>query len=413
MVTASLKESKYVRSVAYDRLIKLICFCIVGTMLVAGLWPFHSPLNRARWLRDGNGLEFSQNSAIRSAESFHNVGGHSGESLEIWLEPSSSLDTNTILSFDNSKHAARSFFLRQYKDELIAVIPYVDDMGAARMRELAVVRAATGKTSMFVTITIGERDVTFYLNGVLKARFEKAATSVDNLTGRLVVGDEPAGRGSWQGKVLGLAMYRSLLSPEEVMAHYTGWTTRGQPTISGDESPFALYTFDEGSGQVVHNKVISASNLIIPRRYFALHPIFLASVADDYHPLWGYWQDVLVNVTGFIPLGICFFILWSEVWAVSSPILWTMLTGFLLSFTIEGLQVFLPTRHSSTTDLITNTVGTAIGILICHISLAQRVLSWLREGFEIGREPGQRVVRSHETASPALMRPSESEKISA
>jgi VanZ family protein len=413
MVTASPKDTKCVISVTYSGLIKLISACVVGTMLVAGLWPFHPPLNQVRWLREGNGLEFSQDSAIRSAESFHSVSGYGSESLEIWLVPSSSLDTNTILSFDNSKHAGHSFFFRQYKDELIAVLPYVDNSGGTRMRELAVGSAATGEKSVFVTITIGEHDVTVYLDGVFKARFEKPTTSVDNLTGRLVVGDEAAGRGSWRGKVLGLAMYRRLLSPEQVMEHYTGWTTGGQPAISGGESPFALYTFDEGRGEVAHNKVFSASNLIIPSRYFALHPIFLASVADDYQLTWEYWQDVVVNVIGFVPLGICFFILWSEVWTFSYPILWTILTGFLVSFTIEGLQVFLPTRHSSTTDLITNTVGTAIGVLICRFSLAQRALSRVRERFEISRGSGPRTVLGQEHASLALMRPSEGEKISA
>lgn len=89
--------------------------------------------------------------------------------------------------------------------------------------------------------------------------------------------------------------------------------------------------------------------------------------------------DLLVNVLAYVPLGAML--------AVGSGyrltrLLPAILLGALFSLTIETLQSCMPGRVSSWTDLLTNTLGTAIGAFLPAI--AGRVSS----GLGAGRVPG-------------------------
>jgi glycopeptide antibiotics resistance protein len=94
-----------------------------------------------------------------------------------------------------------------------------------------------------------------------------------------------------------------------------------------------------------------------------LNEQFLESPWSEFHPEWGYWKNVGINIAGFVPLGFFFLALFSSVPKLRRPVLVTVVLGFTVSLTIEVLQAFLPTRDSGMTDLITNTLGAAIGVL--------------------------------------------------
>lgn len=360
----------------FAKVIKMLFMCIVCILLIAGLWPFHSPKNHVEWLESTNGLRFSRHSSIVSAAAFHTGAKqeNDAESIELWVVPSSLRSTNTIVSLDESDHPGNEFQLRQYKDALVVRHYYIDSFGVARTEWLAVSKAVREQTPVLVTVTLGKQATSIYLDGVLREAFATRGASTNNLTGRLLVANSPQTNDSWPGQILGLAMYRSRLTPTQVTGHYDSWRKGGHPILGENEIPVALYLFDEHKGNLVRNQLDQATSLIIPESYFVLHPQFLASIRRDYQPTWTYWENIGTNVAGFVPFGFIAAIYFSEVFPIKRSAATTVCMGFLISLTIEILQVFLPTRSSGSTDLVTNTLGTGIGVVILRTRLSQRLL---------------------------------------
>src|SRR5271165_5687134 len=79
----------------------LACLGVLCGILVACLWPFHSPTNDVTWLEGENGLRFGQHGTVLSASklTIGAAGEQSSCSLEIWLQPGLTPDSNTFLSF--------------------------------------------------------------------------------------------------------------------------------------------------------------------------------------------------------------------------------------------------------------------------------------------------------------------------
>jgi len=86
--------------------ISVLClFTLCGT-LVAGLWPFHSPTNEVSWVENENALRFGDHGTALSSRTFV-FGSYGGPScsLEVWLEPSLTWATGSILTFYGSLNA--------------------------------------------------------------------------------------------------------------------------------------------------------------------------------------------------------------------------------------------------------------------------------------------------------------------
>jgi hypothetical protein len=169
---------------------------------------------------------------------------------------------------------------------------------------------------------------------------------------------------AWSGELKGLVIYDRELNGTEVARSPADWSSASRPDSLESDAVVARYLFDEGKGRVVRNQVDSATKLLIPERFFVLHPQFLERPWDEFQSSWGYWKDVGINIFGFVPMGFFFCAYFSAIRKIRRAALLTVALGFAVSLTIEISQSFLPTRDSGMTDLITNTFGTALGAVL-------------------------------------------------
>jgi VanZ family protein len=72
-------------------------------------------------------------------------------------------------------------------------------------------------------------------------------------------------------------------------------------------------------------------------------------------------RDVILNVIGYVPLGLAAFLALRRGHSRGFAAGGALALGYLLSLGMELLQVYLPGRVSSILDVLTNTLGTALG----------------------------------------------------
>jgi hypothetical protein len=302
-------------------------------------------------------------------------------SLEIWSQPGLISDTNTILAFYTSGDLVPFSMHQSIRDLLLK-------------REIRGQPPSTHEVSMnvddvfnqdreaFITITSSANETSVFLDGHFLKSDPHFGLSSKDFTGLLVVANSPVTNDSWSGQLRGLAMFNRELTAAEILRHYDSWTKTGRPDISKNEQLTTLYLFDQHTGTVIRNEVVSAPDLYIPDHYLIVHETFLQWPWNEFHSDWGYYKDVLINIGGFVPLGFCVCAYIFLFRRVGWPIIVTVILGGMLSLTIEVLQGFMPTRDSSCTDLIMNTLGTAIGAMTSSSKFARAIFTKL--GIERG-----------------------------
>ena len=343
----------------------MVFVATLAATLVAGLWPFSAPANDAQWVAGTNAIQFGENGTALSGEGLRLGEVHSC-SVEVQLAPALLWTTGTPLAFYDSVTKREFSIIQDYADLLLRLADESDDgtIGPRFFR----IRDVFRNPGFLLTLTSDGTKTSVYVDGHLAANSPNFGLTGDDLSGRIILGNSARRDDSWEGKIGGLAVYGAALAPQQVEQHAREWRSGHEPIAVDADRLAALYLFREGSGRVIHESRGAGPDLGIPPKFTTIDHLRFQRVASEMQADGSYAKDAAINVAGFIPLGFISVLFFDRLstrrWAATAAVL----LGVVTSVAIEYFQSYLPTRYSGVTDIITNSLGTCLGVLVYWIA---------------------------------------------
>ena len=345
---------------------------VSAIMVAAGFWPFHFfQENNVHRIQEGKGLRFTNPGIAFIRFPTDNNPSPLIPARPITVEfmvipaeePSRSVPQ--LLTFCDAEGNQLLAF-GQWKSELIirSTTP------GQRRRKVYSETGASGvlkkQSPSHVTIVSHGGDVVIYAGGKFaKERRDFPLLRRGDVSPNLiVVGNSSTGKNPWKGDLLYLAIHDRALSPKEIAERYSRLEDRGIPEEDSGAMPLMEYTFEERGGDVARNRAGGRFPLSIPRLFRPIKMTLLALPEPKDLFTRSNIIDVFINIFGFIPFGILVTALLKTKLGDRGTfrvLFLLILAGGVFSLSIEILQLFLPNRHSSLLDLITNVLGTLIG----------------------------------------------------
>jgi hypothetical protein len=357
--------------------IKALFIAAVIAVLVATLWP-GDPFTRngVTWLQGIRGLKFESPGLVVSKEYLKPAETQATESysVELLVRPANR-QSSTILAFYNDARPTQ-LLIGQDGERLLVTHDTGIQSDRTKTIEFHADHVFRPGRLVLVTISSGPSGTVVYLDGKTAGYFPLFKFSRSEMSGQIVLGTPPSMYEPWSGELRGLAIYSKELTVRDALQHYRGWMDSSAPhDIDG---AIARYAFAEAAGREIRDDVPSGPNLEVPAIFSVPHKAFLRSAKKEFKASWRYAKDVAVNIAGFVPLGLiaCAYLPWTK--SRWKAILIATVACGVLSFVIEVLQYYLPRRFSGTTDIITNTLGAAVGAAIMQASLVRHVLKKLK-----------------------------------
>ena len=354
------------------KLLNFVCLSILIIILMAGLWPFNvNPPNRVHWLPADPGIRIDGPGHLYGPGYLWQEVYNTPFTLELWLRPAQEPNNRLphILSYWDGQRQ-EVFLLGQWKDALAIRIRTQNLKASRGYRERGCERILLKDQDVFLTLTSSRKETVIYYQGrpvkeipgffLLEDRGQNPGT--------VILGNSADGRHFWKGRVFGLAFYDRALSADEIAQNCSHWWMKDYQKLNSIPGLLALYPFAEGKGPWAADFTGQAGPFFIPDSFSPLKNMILEWPSREYMKRMSFYEDLAINVLGFIPLGF-FFPLWliftTRLNSRKAFVL-TFLIGSLVSLGIELAQVYLPGRDSSASDLVCNMVGTLIGLALLH-----------------------------------------------
>src|ERR1700737_85334 len=377
---------------AADLPLPFACILVVSTLFAAGLLAFNPfPRNQVAWLDTGRGLQFGDHGVVISKQSFQlsRLNRKSFCTLAIRVQPAAFPNgSGTLLGLYTPEDPSQ-FRLMQWGDVLLIRKDYRDAEKHLKTAEVDLDHAFQAGEPVSFTITSNPDGSVAYRNGIRSAGITRMGLSCADFAGQLVLGDSAVLDNSWRGNILDLVIYDRELTPKEIASEYASWNAdQTIQELARDEHVVAHYSFTEGSGRNVHGQPGSAPDLYISETFKVPHKKMLMWPWEE-SPDKLTLRDLSINIFGFVPFGFVFAAYLILNRNVAHATMVTILSGAAISLTIEILQEYIPGRDSGILDVITNTFGTFLGVLLFSWAPMQGLTRKLLDFFRSGEQPLQ------------------------
>jgi len=345
-----------------DQYAGLACILILIGFGWAGLSPFDpSPNNGVSWVGSGGGLRLSRGSVLGPSAEI--VDPMAGCSFEVWMRPGRGRRRSTVIEFFDER-AANRLAIGQVDDRKLSLIQ-------ARPSSFVLKRidhiARPEQSTLLITVTSDGSQTHVYVDGVLVRTLSDIQFLAADCANRFVLGTGAGSDNVWRGELLGMAIFFEDLTPSQILTHYEEWEAHAKDVSVGGPDPraSALYLFDDNSGSIVSDHSGMGRHLSIPPSFVLPKASFLGMLSWQEIRANGLdWPDVGINVSGFLPFGFFLAAFLNPRQRPTLAAVTAIFVGLTVSLAIETLQFWLPTRSSSLIDVVTNVLGTGIGVLV-------------------------------------------------
>jgi VanZ family protein len=354
----------------WRKAILAICAGVLLVTLFFGLKPkgfrFH---NQVEWLQDKNGINFQNIGMAYSQKTLGEIGISDSISIVAELKPfRTGRQLSKIISIVDDE--GRELLVFQQWQKGVEVVLW--DMAQNRMRKIGVGDALSKDASRLTAITISKSEMKLFSEkppGVWRSR--RINSPLGFLSrGRLILGLSVNGTSAWRGEIRGLALFKNELSEEMIRACSRVWENTATLSALAKNPPAALYLFDAGAGNYIADRSGNGWNLHIPIypkffKYEVLMPFPDSNKIDR-----GLLLDIIINFFGFFPFGGCAYMLFLSFGSSGrkSAIL-AVTAALFVSFGIELIQAFIPTRSSQLIDVFFNGAGAWAAMILVRLSM--------------------------------------------
>lgn len=288
--------------------------------------------------------------------------------LSVETKNLNSKEVGYIVTYSKDKMQNNFAIAQRYKDLLI-FFRTTSCFQNEKINHIEIKNVFSSNNKIQIIVAGVKGCVNIYLNGVLK---KKAILPGDfsnwYADARIRFGNDDSGKYSWDGSAYRYAVYDCAITQKNNIITDLKYDS---------DCSILKYEFKRTNlDNIIKDTGAfrAQQDLLIPDQFKVVGKSFL-SFPNTYSFLsFEQIKDVLYNIMGFCPLGFFLtLLLFSKNINLKFIPFYVTSLGFILSMFIEILQIYLPLRSSSSLDLVTNTLGTFVGVIIC-LKFTERVL---------------------------------------